>query len=187
MWQMVSLTTAVGRQHARFGIIVKWGWAMAVVMSSLMVLAPRVAYAKGDCTRELSGSAPRALSAFNNRARDQSVRENLWPEFQAVVMRYGACDDGSVAEMFAETTVDMLRYRWAEAQTFAPLQNEGPFRRFVIRHVGATSTLEDLRSVRQNAAHRCGSHSASFCREVVRVCKEAQLELDKLFDKSGDR
>lgn len=184
---MMILGTTVSSQRPGFGIMVRLGWAMAVVMPPLMVLTPRMAHAKETCTRELSKSAPIALGAFDKRARDRSVREDLWPEFQAVVVQYGACDDGSVAEMFAETTVDMLRYRWEQAQTFAPLQNAGPFRQFVIRHVGATSDLDHLRRVRQNAAHRCGSHSASFCREVVQACKEAQVYLNKLLHPNGDR
>jgi hypothetical protein len=151
----------------------------ALIASSL----PAVARAKETCTREISGSADGALSSFDKRTRDESVKANLWPEFQAAVAKYGACDDGAVAEMLAEVSIDMLRYRWEEAQTFAPLQNEGPFRSFVIRHVGATSLPEDLRAVRRNATRRCGRRSKAFCREVARRCSDAITEINTVIGK----
>jgi hypothetical protein len=155
----------------------------AILTCAFVASMPGMARAKETCTREISGSADGALGAFNKRARDQSVKAKLWPEFQAVVVRYGACDDGAIAEMIAEVSIDMLRYRWKEAQTFAALQDEGPFRRFVLRHVGATSSPEDLRAVRQNAVHRCGRQSKAFCREVARRCSEAILEISTLIQK----
>jgi hypothetical protein len=179
---MIILTC--GRtQRTRIGSM-KSGRVKAFLISFFLVLAPTMAHATAACTRDLSASAESALVAFDKRVKDQSVKEVLWPEFQALVLRYGACDDGALAEFFAEITIDMLRYHWKEAQSFAPLQGAAPLDRFVIRHVGATSLPEDLRSVRQNAAHRCGSQAALFCRDVVRACDEGLSYLKKVLHKS---
>jgi hypothetical protein len=183
---MISLASAVNRHCPRVGITGS-RWAQAVVMSSLMVLTPRLAHANPNCTRELATSTYSVLTAFGRRFKAQSLRANLWPEFHTAVMQYGVCEDGALGEMYSDLSIGMLRDRWEDAQAFNPLQSEGTFRRFVIRHLDSTVKLEDLRSVRSKAKHRYGSHSASFCREVARACKLAISDINQPLDKRPDQ
>jgi hypothetical protein len=182
---MISLASAVNRHCFRLGFT--GSWAHAVVMSSLMVLTPGLAHADPDCTRELSRSTEGVLTSFGRRLQAEFPRANLWPEFHTVVVKYGVCDDGALGEMYSALSIGMLRDRWEDAQAFPPLQSEGVFRRFVIRHVDATVNLKDLRSVRWNAKHRCGRQAASLCREVARACKLAISDMNQLPAKHTDQ
>src|SRR4051812_39322207 len=77
----------------------------------LLTLATRPAQtATAACTRDASRDAEAALTAFERKA--MSADPPPWRDFEQLVDKHRVCDDGFLAEMFAEISASMLIRSW---------------------------------------------------------------------------
>jgi hypothetical protein len=88
---------------------------------------------------------------------------------------FAACDDGYLAEGYSDSVVRLLAYRWDQLDVLAVLSKQNPaFRRWVIRHIDATASSDDLETVARNAATCMGSaKNSKLCRAIEKAASNA--------------
>jgi hypothetical protein len=109
--------------------------------------------------------------------RNAAEDPRAWQDFERLVAKLAACDDGWIAEMLSETTIKMLMHRWDGAPAYLDGTAAPWFREFVVRHVDATLAMEDLAVVERNAARRCKQAHRVFCTRVAQAAREARAAL----------
>lgn len=129
----------------------------------LAATTPAVAKTK-PCTQ--------AAAATAESATDDAHKS--WTILNAQYRKYAwamDCDDGAIAEGWDDAVARLLANSWADLPTLTRLVRADPeFLPFVVRHVMATATTEDLERARANAEARCpaGGHD-----EICRLIAEA--------------
>jgi len=86
--------------------------------------------------------------------------------------------------MFSDLTVRMLRYSWSDAVRYLDGAAES-FRRFVFRHIDATTSLEDLQAVKKNAIARCSPAHRKVCDRIARESTYALDEIRKILPRDA--
>jgi hypothetical protein len=81
---------------------------------------------------------------------------------------YRNCDDGGVAEGYADKIEALLAMKWRDLGDFLSFaKGDGDFEAFVLRHLGEITTMNGARVISANAEARCPRSGASFCQELV--------------------
>jgi hypothetical protein len=97
-----------------------------------------------------------------------------WPEIYAAFSRYHRCDDGGIAEGFSEAVVHHLASDWGSlAQGAAIMRKHTGFRRFVLRHIDATTNDDELERIRQLASTDCPQGIEGLCRDIHTAAERA--------------
>jgi hypothetical protein len=105
--------------------------------------APSQALAQKACSMDMYQRAESSLV---------DVRGS-WPSLLDHQRAFDSCDDGALAEGYSDAVVTLLAQRWDQFSVFIVLSKEHPaFRRWVIRHIDATASDEDLKKVMLHAA-----------------------------------
>ena len=80
---------------------------------------------------------------------------------------FGACDDGGLAEGYSDAVVRLLAWRWGQIKNLAAISNSDPgFRRWVIKHIDATASAQDLQKIMRNSDKCIGDRDDSLCRLI---------------------
>jgi hypothetical protein len=87
--------------------------------------------------------------------------------------RYGQCDDGSVAEVFSNSTALLLSGHWDAVGELTKLVKAHPsFGKFVLRHTDVTMSLDQAESIKGNARDRCPADSKDLCERILHRMSE---------------
>lgn len=105
-----------------------------------------------------------------------------WPSLLKHQKAFDSCDDGALAEGYSDAVVTLLAQRWDQFSEFVVLSKKHPaFRRWVIRHIDATASDEDLKKVMLNAATCIDDvKTKSLCKGVRQAAADALTEWKQL-------
>lgn len=157
-----------------------------VLLGSLMLSPARAASASqhGDvhhaCTRTLAKDAGQALGSLKRRLGSPGTATpgSLWKRYSDAIARYGPCDDGVIAEFFAEVTGAILTTQWNTAYAYISDERQQQLKAadFMVAHVSSVITPDVLHTLREHARNRCQPAAAAFC---ARVASAADAALDE--------
>jgi len=101
------------------------------------------------------------------RAETEAETLRSWNSLYTSYQLYRHCDDGAIAEGYDESVARILVDHW---ETLPRLNQIGSrhlsFRNFVLKHVGGTMDLDDLKKIGMNATDRCPSGLRSLCNDL---------------------
>jgi len=105
--------------------------------------------------------------AESRRAGDEAEKLRSWDAIYRSYKLYGQCDDGFIAEEYSESVARILVDHWATLPRLAKLANsDAGFRRFVLRHVDATTDKKDLGRIRTKAKDSYPQNLRSLCADL---------------------
>ena len=88
------------------------------------------------------------------------------------------CDDGEIAEGYSDAVAKLLANHWKELPALVRLVTSDPaFKRFVLRHIDATISADDLTQIDANARLRCPSNGKHLCSLIAAEAKTSLKEI----------
>jgi hypothetical protein len=128
-----------------------------------------------------------ALAAFPARAacypESADAAEKLavaaqdWGDVHSAFVRFGICDDGSVAKGFSDSIARILAEHWTTVSTLNRLATADPkFKRFVLRHIDTLMTPAQADTITRNTAHHCPPKSRALCAELAERVSKATTD-----------
>jgi len=127
-----------------------------------------------------TGCAMTASTIDCHVTEEQFVKQlstmNDWPTIYSVFKRnLPSCpDDGFFAEGYSEVIVRTLARRWDSLRVLNELVARDPaFRRFIYRHIDATTDTTELENALKNARTNCPPPCAQLCTDLAARAKSA--------------
>lgn len=109
-----------------------------------------------------------------------------WHSLYLVFVHYQDCDNGGTAERFSDLVVHLLASQWGKISDLETLTRQHKhFLQFVLHHVNATASSDELKQVAEYASRQCPTHLHSICTRISIHAKSAILESDK--DSQGNK
>ena len=103
-----------------------------------------------------------------------------WRSLYSLFKRFGGCDDGAIGEGFSEDVAQLLLKQWTHLDTFNRLATaDKAFEQFVLRHIDATLSEDELKVIVENSAFRCPAGEKRLCGLVSARASESLDELRK--------
>jgi hypothetical protein len=100
-----------------------------------------------------------------------------WSGLRKWFESYVDCDDGSLAEGVSDYVVVSLAQHWPDLPKLErQIEKNSRFEAFVLRHIDATTDLDDLAAIGRNATERCPSRSTTLCASLANAAREALKE-----------
>jgi hypothetical protein len=101
------------------------------------------------------------------QAEDEAARLPDWPAVYRSFTRFAQCDQGAIGEGYSDSIVRLLTQQWDQVAALQRLTaRDKRFEQFVLRHIDALMTREDLRLIAENAQSRCPSKAKRLCRVI---------------------
>ena len=101
-----------------------------------------------------------------------------WREVLDSYSRFQQCDDGGeTSESYSDSVVRLLAAQWEKFPQLVKIskRNKG-FRNFVLRHIDATTSNDDLHKVVDLAENHCPRGAHSLCLLITTQAKSALVE-----------
>jgi hypothetical protein len=96
-----------------------------------------------------------------------------WPKVYRAYQKFQGCDDGGVAEGYADKIEELLAAHWSDVGVLINLAKSDPkFESFVLRHLGEITTLPNAQAIVRHAQDSCTEDALAFCAKLV-----AQLDV----------
>ena len=94
--------------------------------------------------------------------------KNAWGHLYEIYKRSApGCDDGAYAEGFSDFVVQSLAKHWNRFDELVSLIQKDPsFQIFVLKHIDATTDLNDLNTISKNVHERCPKTAIQLCKEI---------------------
>ena len=108
-------------------------------------------------------------------AADMAV-DNLtsWQAIQQNAVKYGHCDDGSIAEGNSEAVARMLVDKWDEIGALQLLvSHDEAFKNYVLMHINSTLDTGDLEQIVKKSSDSCPNQNRSLCSDLKLSAKKA--------------
>jgi hypothetical protein len=106
----------------------------------------------------------------------QGAEPKNWDSLYGLFKRFGDCDDGAIGEGFSEDVAQLFLRQWAHLDTLSRLTaSDKPFERFVLRHVDATLSDDELKAIANNSRLHCPIGEKRLC-QLVRARVQSSLE-----------
>lgn len=100
-----------------------------------------------------------------------------WQAIQQNSVKYGYCDDASIAEGNSEAVARMLVDKWEEVGTLQLLiSHDDSFKKYVLTHINSTLDTEDLELVVKQSSKECPTKIRSLCSELELSAQKALSE-----------
>jgi hypothetical protein len=110
-----------------------------------------------------------------------SLEAKTWPVFYSAFKQLGHCDDGAPAEGFSDNVVRLLAHNWNQILDLQKLvASDSAFRRFVLRHVDATTDSEDLKAVLLNSHEHCPASARQLCKSLEAQSQSALKQISSV-------
>jgi hypothetical protein len=115
------------------------------------------------------------------KAEKQIIQGNepkSWDNLYHLFKQFGDCDDGSIGEGFSEDVAKLFSKHWVQLDTLSRLSAlNGAFEQFVLRHIDATLSDDELKTIASNAKLHCPSGEKRLCRLVQSRVQSSLNEL----------
>lgn len=152
--------------HANAPVLLQRFGAMIIAGAMCCISS---AQAETDCT-----------NAEQQRAVDSLVlASGSWPALRAHQQAWGHCDDGELAEGYSDAVVHLLaqsKAPWPELQQ--QVRRSPSFAAWVLKHVDASASSDELRQIMQNTAACTRREAANaLCAHVRRAAQAAVADL----------
>jgi len=113
------------------------------------------------------GQRPGCTAKQGLRAEYETDNLKGWDSLYIWYVRYHNCDEGAIAEGYAEAVARLMVDHWSTLPKFPTLYKSSPkFRTFVLKHIDATLAMNDLERIRKNAIGGCPANMAKDCRDI---------------------
>jgi hypothetical protein len=110
-------------------------------------------------------------------ALGEAITLRSWDALYKSHKLYRQCDDGAVGEGYSESVARILSDRWNTLPELGRLAGkDSQFRAFVIGHVDATLTMDDVRKIRKNAKTQCLMGLRTVCNDLAKQADAALKE-----------
>ena len=110
-------------------------------------------------------------------AFDEAITLRSWDALYKSYKLYRQCDDGAVGEGYSESVARILSDHWNTLPELARLAGkDSEFRAFVIGHVDATLTMDDVRKIKKNAKTQCPMGLRTVCNDLAKQADAALKE-----------
>lgn len=137
--------------------------AALLVIGLTLGLAPIVDAATRICAEQEAISAEMEADSLKT-----------WAQVFAAYKQYRQCDDGGIAEGYSDSIATLLAERWDQLKTLMTLIRTDPkFETFVLRHVDATMSLEQSKTIEANVRLRCPRGANQLCVAIRRALDDA--------------
>src|SRR6266404_1689735 len=111
------------------------------------------------------------------RALDEAVMLRSWDALYTSYKSYRQCDDGALGEGYSESVARILVDHWSTLPQLARLATkDAEFRTFVIRHVDAALSMDDVKKIWKNATRQCPADLRTVCNELAKQADFALKE-----------
>lgn len=120
--------------------------------------------------------------AEGQRVMDEADRLRTWKALYKSYQLYRQCDDGAIAEGYSESVARILVDHWKNLPDLDLLTKaDARFRHFVLRHVDATLSTDDVAIVRKRAKRECPAGLDSLCNDLAKQA-DAALQANGIKD-----
>ncbi len=135
---------------------------VSTILAATLLLASVTVWGDGF------GKAADCPKTLEKEALDVASTLRGWGALHTAYMRFGACDDGAVAEGFTESVVRILADKWTTVKNLGRFVKMDPsFLRFVYNHIDATADPKDIQRIRNNLKRPgCPKGNRRVCREI---------------------
>ena len=90
-----------------------------------------------------------------------------WDSLYRLFKQFGQCDDGGIAEGFSEDVAQLFLKQWAHLDALDHLTaKDKSFEKFVLRHIDASLSEDELRTILDKSKKNCPTGEAPLCRSV---------------------
>ena len=91
--------------------------------------------------------------------------------------RFRQCDDGGIAEGASDAIGQLLAREQPDVETLArSMRSRRGMRHFILRHVDATLSDDDLRVIADQLPGRCDARNGRLCQALSSAARRALLE-----------
>lgn len=117
-------------------------------------------------------SSTQSRRVFENVCSDQMARQAFddvdhlkdWAAVQRSFKKFARCDDGGIAEGYSDAVAQLLAKHWNRLPDLIRLSSsDRVFKDFVIRHIDATDSEDDLKAADRNARLQCPPEAKGLC------------------------
>jgi hypothetical protein len=113
----------------------------------------------------------------SNTADKLLSRASSWADLRKWFASYADCDDGDLADTVSEDVTVLLARRWQDLPRLEQeIKKESRFQAFVLQHIDATVTIDDLEAVHRNAIQQCPTGSSALCVSIATAAQGALEE-----------
>ena len=94
-----------------------------------------------------------------------------------------SCDDGAYGEGYSDFVVQSLAKYWNRFDELLSFTKKDPsFQSFILKHIDATTDLDDLKTLSKNVREKCPVTEIPFCKEINKKARAA-IEDIKVYEK----
>lgn len=91
-----------------------------------------------------------------------------WHDMYAAYKKYGACDDGALAEEFSDRVVNLLTNHWDKFGELNRLViQHKSFEDFMIRHLDDLMSPAQFKKIVDNASYNCPTYGKVLCTVIL--------------------
>ncbi len=93
------------------------------------------------------------------------------------------CDDGAYGEGYSDFVVQSLAKYWNRFDELLSFtKKDHSFQSFILKHIDATTDLDDLKKLSKNVREICPTSEIPFCKEIDKKARAA-IEDIKVYEK----
>ena len=97
----------------------------------------------------------------------QGTEPKGWASLYRLFKQFGDCDDGAIGEGFSEDVAQLFSKQWAHLDALSRLTaSNKAFEQFILRHIDASLSEDELKSIANNSKLHCPTGEKRFCRLV---------------------
>jgi hypothetical protein len=158
------------------------GWfekSIAAFFIGMICVIPK-ANAQGPAFNYKKCSDSMAITAEYEGEKILAIKD--WPvALMTSFKTFGVCDDGAIAEGYSDAIVQSLAKRWDRFPKLAGLMEKNPdFHSFVLSHIDATTSSNDLDTLVSNAEKKCPKQFQKTCQAMIAGANVALKEIQDL-------
>lgn len=148
----------------------------------LNVLLAAIAINIGGGILAVSGKpgTQKGCDGTQERQALQQAEPKDWSSLYRLFKQFSGCDDGAIGEGFSEDVAQLFSKQWAHLHTLSRLTaTDKAFEHFVLRHIDATLSDEELRAIGNNSRLHCPTGEKRLCQLVQARVQSSLDELSK--------
>lgn len=129
---------------------------LSLLIAALLASASAAGADAKQCTQDEAIAAETEASTLKT-----------WPEIFQSYQRYGHCDDAAISEGYSDSVATLVADRWDLIPELNALARAHPaFRAFVLRHLDDLMSIDQDKTIRENAQAHCPKGATALCTAI---------------------